>query len=123
MRINDENILKELRKNKEKNKRINSYKVRYMKHNGVYEELLFNQGYDHSCDVYNPFFVRVYDSKGNYIHSGCGSTIENSYNGLISSLILYLEDARNKLNYQTVKLSEIQKIINPNYGDEDEWFL
>ena len=119
MRINDENVLKELRKNTEKSKRINSYKVNYMKHNGEYEQLTFNQGYDHSTDIYNPFFVRVYDSNGSCVHSGAGSTIENSYNSLITSLILYLTKTTMDLNSANSKMSQIVGIIRPNIDDDD----
>jgi hypothetical protein len=119
MRINDENLLREMRKNTEKNKRVNIYNVKYRKHNNEEVELLFNQGYDASTDVYNPFFVRVYNEKGSYVMGGTNSTIEGAYNRLITQLILYKEKAETERNEAYVKLSKILAIIAPNI-DEDE---
>jgi hypothetical protein len=118
MRINDEQLLREMRKNTEKHKRVNSYKVNYMKHNGENEELTFNQGYDASTDVYNPFFVRVYNSQGSYIMGGTNSTIEGAYNRLITSLIQYKLKAETERNQAYVKLSKIMGIIAPDLEDE-----
>lgn len=118
MRINEENILKEMRKSQEKSKRINSYKVSFMQFNGKNEDLTFNQGYDASTDVFNPFFVRVYKDK-NYIMSGTGDNIEKSYNSLITQLIQYKEKAEIERNTAIDKLSQVYKIINPINDNED----
>lgn len=122
MRINDESILKEMRKSLDKKERINSYKVKYMLHNGTYEELTFNQGYDASNDVYNSFFIRVYNSNNSYIVSGSGPTIEDSYNNLISSLILYLTNARQERDDSNKKLNLIYGIINPENEEDNDLF-
>lgn len=106
MRSNDEAWLKEIRKNSEKNKRVNSYKIKYND-----EELTFNQGYDHSTDIYNPFFIRVYNSKGSYIMSGSGPTIEDSYNSLITSLIEYMTKSQNERDEANSKISKILGVI------------
>lgn len=117
MRINDEQLLRDIRKNTEKHKRVNSYKVKYMKHDGKYEELTFNQGYDASMDVYNPFFVRVYGDNG-YIMGGSAPNIEGAYNKLITSLIQYKLKAETERNQAYVKLSKIMGIIAPDLEDE-----
>jgi hypothetical protein len=117
MRINDEQLLREMRSNKEKHLRVNCYKVKYMKFDGKHEELLFNQGYDHSTDIYNPFFVRVYRN-GSYYHSGAGETIEAAYNDLITSLIQYKDKAETERNEAQAKLAKIIGIIAPDFQDE-----
>ena len=119
MRINDENILKEMRKNTDKSKRVNSYKVKYMKFNGQYEELTFNQGYDASTDCYNPFFICVYNSNNSSIISSSGSTIENAYNSLITSLIQYEGEAIRQREKYNAKLAKINGILNPDSDDDD----
>lgn len=121
-RINDESLLRELRKNTEKHKRVNAYKVKYMKFDGTHEELLFKQGYDASTDVYNPFFIRIYDSKGSYIHSGSSSTIEGAYNSLITSLIKYKQKAEGERNEANGKLAQIMGIIKPDSDEDDDRF-
>lgn len=123
MRINDENLLREMRKDTDKSKRVNSYKVKYMKFNGEYEELTFKQGYDASIDVHNPFFVRVYGS-GNEgcIASGSGYGIENAYNTLITQLILYKTRAENERNSANLKLAQIHGIIRPETEDDVDFF-
>ena len=94
MRIHDEIILKAMKKNENKSERRNNYKVKYLKPNGKYEELTFSQYYDHSCDCYNPFHVNVYSESGDNIMSGCGPSIESSYNSLITQLIIYMTQYR-----------------------------
>lgn len=117
MRINDEQLLRDMRKNTEKHKRVNSYKVKYMKTDGKYEELTFNQGYDASTDVYNPFFVRVYGDNG-YIMGGTAPNIEDAYNKLITSLIQYKLKAETERNAAYAKLSKIMGIIAPDLEEE-----
>lgn len=120
MRINDENILREMRKNEDKNKRKNSYKVEMRLHNGNKEKLTFLQYYDHSCDIYNPFHINVYNNKGDYIHSGSGATIEDSYNNLITSLILYMNKAKEENHISNDKLTKILGICCPEINGESE---
>ena len=123
MRINDESVLRELRKNKEKNKRINAYKVNYLRIDGQKVDLLFNQGYDASTDYYNPFFVRVYNEAGSYIMGGSSGTIEGAYNELITQLIQYKDKAENERNEAYLKLSKILGILVPTDDNElDERF-
>jgi uncharacterized protein YggL (DUF469 family) len=119
MRINDEQLLKDMRKNTEKHLRVNSYKIEYHNFNGKRVELTFNQGYDHSTDVYNPFFVRVYDENG-YVMGGTNSTIEGAYNSLITQLIQYKHKAETERNEARSKLAKIHGIIAPE-SDDDEY--
>lgn len=119
MRIHDDNALREMKKNEDKSKRENNYKVKMLWMNGTKEELTFRQYYDHSCDVYNPFHINVYDSKGNYITSGCGPTIEDSYNNLITSLIQYKSKAEKERNKANEMLSKIVSVVSPLIDSPD----
>jgi hypothetical protein len=122
MRINEVELLKELRKNTDKSKRVNSYKVKYLKFSGEYEELIFNQGYDAGTDCYNPFFVRVYSSDKNYLISGSADSIENSYNSLITSLIQYKDKAEKERDEANVKLAKILGVFDIDADELDERF-
>lgn len=113
MRINDENTLREMRKDSDKSKRRNSYKVKVLKFNGERVEYTFQQFYDHSYDVYNPFKIWVYDEKGSNIASGSGPTIEDSYNNMIIDLIEYRDLAREERNESNNKLGKIIGIVSP----------
>lgn len=108
-----------MRKNKLKHHRVNSYKVNHLNFNGEIEELTFQQGYDASTDAYNPFFIRVYNGKGQYLHSASASTIEGAYNALITSLIRYKLKAEDERNDANSKLSQIFGIVKPESDDEE----
>lgn len=123
MRINDETLLKELRKNKDKSKRANNYKIKaIITEVGKKSELTISQGYNASNDIYNPFFVRVYDENGSQVHSGVGATIEQSYNSLLASLIFYKNKAEKARNEANTKLFKIYNIIAPEEDDYDDRF-
>lgn len=113
MRITDENTLREMRKDSDKSKRKNSYKVNVLKFNGERVEYTFQQFYDHSCDVYNPFIVYVYDENGSNIASGSGSSIEDSYNNMIISLIQYRDQSREERDNSNKKLGKIIEVVKP----------
>ena len=113
MRINDENLLREMRKNPDKRKRVNSYE-----HRG----LLYNQGYDHSTDVYNPFFVHVYKDNS-YLMGGSGATIEEAYHNLIHQSLLYMQQYRDERNDYANKVGQVlsifKKEIQEDFGYDD----
>jgi hypothetical protein len=119
MRINDNALLKEMKKNPDKSQRYNNYKVSYLKMNGTKEELSFKQYYDHSTDIYNPYHVNVYDSKGNNVMGGCGPTIEDSYNSLVTQLIQYMQKAESDRNTANQKLNQILAVVSPESDLDD----
>ena len=65
MKINDSDKLKELRKDPIKSNRRHSYE---------HKNVLFNQYYDHSTDIRNPYHVNLYVN-GDYAHGASGVTI------------------------------------------------
>lgn len=99
-----------------KQDKINSYKVKYIKH-GKYEELIFTQGYNAINNVYMPYFIRVYDLNKDCILSGFGASIEDSYNSLIRSLIIYVDDIKRERAELRTKLKSIYNLIKPENDD------
>lgn len=107
-RINSEQELQELRKNPDKTKRRNAYKV---------GDLMINQFYDASTDYLNPFKAYVYKD-GSYLMGGSGATIEDSYNNLILQSLKYMEQYKQERNDLITKIDKVNAILNPDKDDE-----
>lgn len=111
MMIRDNEVLKQMRKDPDKTKREHYYKVK---------DLTFRQSYSNSTDYYNPYSVYIYDSKQQYIASGSGPSIEDSYNNLIQGLIRYMLEYRDTSLKQSDTLSKISGLIGCCNSDEQD---
>lgn len=109
MRINDENILRDMRKNKEKSQRENCYEHRGLK---------YRQFYDASTDAYRPYKIYVYQN-GTYVGGGCGTNIEESYNDAIASTLLFQLQYLKERNELIQRVGQAMSILSPQSDTDD----